>query len=117
MFARTETPRTPMHIAALAVFDLPKRAPRSFTRDLHEAFTQLAYLPFPFDSVIAGGPSKACWKQVQPDPSYHVRLSALPHPGSARDLGTLVERLHSTPLDMTKPLWEAHIIEGLSDGQ
>ncbi len=113
-FARMETPRTPMHIGALAIFKLPTRAPRSFTRELYEAFSQLAYLPFPFDSVIAGGPSMAYWKQVQPDPSYHVRLSALPHPGTDGDLGALVERLHSTPLDMTKPLWEAHLIEGLS---
>ncbi|CKU32246.1 putative diacylglycerol O-acyltransferase [Mycobacterium tuberculosis] len=37
---------------------------------------------------------------MQPDPSYHVRLSALPYPGTGRDLGALVERLHSTPLDM-----------------
>lgn len=117
MFARMESPRTPMHIGALAVFDLPKGAQRSFTRDLYEAFSQLAYLPFPFDSVIAGGPSMAYWKQVQLDPSYHVRLSALPHPGTARDLGALVERLHSTPLDMTKPLWEAHLIEGLAGHQ
>lgn len=106
-----------MHIGALAIFDLPQGAPRSFTRDLHEAFSELAFLPFPFDSVIAGGPSMAYWKKVQPDPSYHVRLSALPHPGTARDLGALVERLHSAPLDMTKPLWEAHLIEGLSGRQ
>lgn len=117
MFARMETLRTPMHIGALAVFDLPEGAPRSFTRDLYEAFSELEYLPFPFDSVIAGGPSMAYWKQVQPDPSYHVRLSALPQPGTARDLGALVERLHSTPLDMTKPLWEAHLIEGLEGNQ
>lgn len=117
MFARMETPRTPMHIGAFAIFDMPKKAPRSFTRDRYEAISQLAFLPFPFDSVIAGGPSMGYWKQVQPDPSYHVRLSALPHPGSARDLGSLVERLHSTPLDMTKPLWELHLIEGLAGRQ
>lgn len=103
-----------MHIGALAIFELPDGAPQSFTRDLYEAFSQMDYLPFPFDSVIAGGPSMAYWKQVQPDSSYHVRLSALPHPGSERDLATLVERLHSTPLDMDKPLWEAHLIEGLT---
>ena len=45
MFARMESPRTPMHIGALAVFDLPEGAQRSFTRDLYEAFSQLAYLP------------------------------------------------------------------------
>ena len=117
MLARMETPRTPMHIGALAIFDLPEGAPPSFTRDLYEAFSQLAFLPFPFDSVIAGGPLMAYWKQVQPDPSYHVRFSALPHPGTARDLGALVGRLHSNPLDMKKPLWEAHLIEGLAGGQ
>lgn len=107
-----ESPNTPMHIGALAVFELPDGASTSFTRDLYEAFSQLDFLPFPFDSVIAG-PNLAYWKKVRPDASYHVRLSSLPRPGSDRDLGILVERLHSTPLDMTKPLWEAHIIEGL----
>jgi diacylglycerol O-acyltransferase / wax synthase len=117
MLARMETPRTPMHIGTLAVFDLPAGAPRDFVRNLYEGFAKLEFLPFPFDSVIAGGPSMAYWKQVQPDPSYHVRLSALPYPGTARDLGALVERLHSTPLEMTKPLWEAHLIEGLANNQ
>ncbi|HSV41082.1 MAG TPA: wax ester/triacylglycerol synthase family O-acyltransferase [Nocardioidaceae bacterium] len=114
MFARMESSRTPMHIGALAIFDLPEGAPTSFTRDLYEQFSQLAFLPFPFDSVIARASTMAHWKQVQPDPSYHVRLSALPEPGGDRELGALVERLHSTPLDMAKPLWEAHVIEGLS---
>ena len=35
------------------------------------------------------------WQQDRPDPSYHVRLDALPRPGSDADLGRLVERLHS----------------------
>lgn len=113
MFARMETVRTPMHIGALAIFELPADAGPGFTRDLHAAFSEMAYLPFPFDSVIAGSGTMARWKQVQPDPSYHVRLSALPGPGTDRDLGALVERLHSNALDMTKPLWEAHVIDGL----
>jgi WS/DGAT/MGAT family acyltransferase len=117
MFADMETQRTPMHIGALAIFDLPPNASPNFLRDLHNAFSQMAFLPFPFDSVVTAGPSISYWKQVEPDPTYHVRLSALPSPGTARDLGTLVERLHSTPLDMTKPLWEAHIIEGLADNK
>jgi hypothetical protein len=46
---------------------------------------------------------------------YHLRHSALPYPGGERELGKLVERLHSHPLDLSRPLWEAHLIEGLEN--
>lgn len=119
MFVRMESPRTPMHIGALAVFRLPEGAPDDFVRNLHAAFAELAFLPFPYDSVLSGLPiaDAVAWKQVQPDAEYHVRLDALPSPGSDADLGRLVERLHSVPLDMTRPLWEAHVIEGLGDNR
>lgn len=117
MFARMETVRTPMHIGALAIFELPPGAGPGFARELHDAFSQLAFLPFPFDSVIARRGRLPHWKKVELDAAYHVRLSAVPHPGTDRDLGALVERLHSNPLDMTKPLWEAHIVDGLSDNR
>ena len=48
------------------------------------------------------------------DIDYHVRHSALPSPGGERELGVLVSRLHSNPLDFRRPPWELHIIEGLS---
>lgn len=117
MFARMESEKTPMHIGALAIFELPEGAPRTFVRDLHAAFSELSFLPHPFDSVIASTGGLTHWKQVEPDPHYHVRLSAVPYPGTDRDLGALVELLHSSPLDMTKPLWEAHLIDGLSDNR
>ena len=115
MFVRMESPRTPMHIGALAIFQLPEGAPADFVRMLHSGFSEMSWLPFPYDSVLSGLPiaDAVRWKAVRPDPSYHVRLDALPSPGTEADLGRLVERLHSRPLDMTRPLWEAHIIEGL----
>ena len=48
------------------------------------------------------------------DIEYHVRHSALPSPRGERELGVLVSRLHSNPLDFSRPPWELHIIEGLS---
>ncbi len=51
------------------------------------------------------------------DLEYHVRHSALPHPGGIRELLALVSRLHGTLLDRNRPLWEVHVIEGLADGR
>src|SRR3712207_9268367 len=51
------------------------------------------------------------------DLDYHVRRTAVPSPGDERELGILLARLHSNELDMTKPPWELHIIEGLEGGR
>ena len=51
------------------------------------------------------------------DIEHHVRHSALPKPGRVRELLELCSRLHSTRLAWERPLWEAHVIEGLRDGR
>jgi len=52
------------------------------------------------------------------DPSfnldYHLRRAALPRPGTDELLERNVARILSTTLDVTKPLWELWVIEGLS---
>jgi diacylglycerol O-acyltransferase len=119
MFLRMETSRAPLHIGCGAIFELPEAAGPDFVRELHRAFAELTWLPFPYDSVVEHGAGGALphWVKTKPDPSYHVRLSALPSPGNDAQLGQLIERLHSHPLDLTKPLWEAHIIEGLENNR
>lgn len=44
---------------------------------------------------------------------YHVRHTALPRPGDDRQLKLLAGRILSVPLDRSRPLWEAWVIEGL----
>lgn len=46
---------------------------------------------------------------------YHVRHVALPRPGDWRQLSILVGRLFSLPLDMSRPLWDVYVIEGLDN--
>lgn len=46
----------------------------------------------------------------------HVHSVALPAPGGDAELRTLVGDLMSSPLDMSRPLWDAHLIENYEDG-
>ena len=46
-----------------------------------------------------------------------MRHSALPKPGRVRELLELCSRLHGQRLARERPLWEAHVIEGLRDGR
>src|SRR5262249_28429513 len=50
------------------------------------------------------------------DVAYHVRLTALPKPGTRAQLLTLFERVQTQPLDRARPLWELWFVEGLEGG-
>jgi diacylglycerol O-acyltransferase len=50
------------------------------------------------------------------DPEFHVRHTALPAPGSFRQLQILTARIFSQPLDRSRPLWEMWLVEGLREG-
>src|SRR4051794_14054174 len=120
MFLRMESKRTPMHIGAMMTFVPPDDAGPNFVRELLADFAKLSFLPWPFDCRLADGllaTVAPAWVEAEPDPEYHVRHSALPAPGGQRELGTLVARLHSNQLDFDRPLWEAHLVEGLAGGR
>jgi WS/DGAT/MGAT family acyltransferase len=51
------------------------------------------------------------------DLDYHVRVSSLAQPAGMAELGELVSQLHSGRLDLNRPLWQFHLIEGLPDGR
>ncbi len=50
------------------------------------------------------------------DLNAHVHSVALPAPGGDAELRSLVGDLMSSPLDMSRPLWDAHLIENYHDG-
>jgi WS/DGAT/MGAT family acyltransferase len=59
-----------------------------------------------------------CWRtDTEVDLNYHVRLNALPRSVGMAGLWDLVSRLHGEPLDLNRPLWQFHLIEGLPDGR
>ena len=113
----TESRATPNHVGGLLQFRLPEKAPRDFLRRLMKEFRSHRSFRAPWNRRlkhgIAGSPWPAWVEDDDIDLEYHVRHSALPWPGGERELGELVGRLQSTPLDLTRPPWECTIIEGL----
>lgn len=120
-FVLMETRQTPMHVAGLQTFLPPPDAPRDFPRQLYEYLRSFPVTVSPFNFVLRGIggarllPSFEVARKVDID--YHLRHSALPYPGGERELGILVSRLHSNPMDFDRPLWEMHLIEGLHGGR
>lgn len=59
------------------------------------------------------------WWQDHPgfDLNYHLRHIAVPDPDDPGSLAELVARIHSRPLDRSRPLWELYLISGLAEGR
>ena len=118
MFLLAETRETPMHVGGLQIFKAPPRAPANFVAALVETLRSFPASVPPLNYRLAEGfASNALpsWEVIDDvDLDYHVRHSALPQPGGERELGALVSRLHSNRMDLSRPLWEYHLIEGLA---
>lgn len=116
-----ESTATPMHVGSLTIFSLPKGAPDTFLKDLVANLRTQKDYAAPFNlklaSVALKGVLPAWIEDHRIDLEYHFRHSALPAPGGERELGMLISRLHSHPLDFNRPLWECHIIEGLENNR
>ena len=120
-FVLMETRQTPMHVAGIQTFRPPAGAPRDLPRQIYEYLRGFPVTAPPFNYVLRGlgaGRLLPSFEVVDKvDLDHHLRHSALPYPGGERELGVLVSRLHSNPMDMARPLWEMHLIEGLQDGR
>jgi diacylglycerol O-acyltransferase len=120
-FLIAESRQQPMHVGGLQLFEKPEGAPRDYVRRIYESMSQVdeiapLFLKRPTRGISTAG--QWAWTTDQNfDLEYHFRHSALPRPGRIRELLDLCSRLHSTRLARERPLWEAHLIEGLRDGR
>ena len=118
MFLQAEHGNNHMHVASLCIYD-QSTAPGGGVRfkDILRFFTgRLQQFPS-FRRRLVNVPlalDRPYWlEDAGFDVEFHVRHIALPQPGDWRQLCIQVARLHSRPLDRSKPLWEAYVIEGL----
>lgn len=117
----SESSTTMMHVGALMVFAPPPDAPPDFLRQL-VAEGKASEVVQPWNLKLSQpdlrcSPTQSWVLDENFDLDYHVRRSALASPGDERELGYLVSRLHGHALDLTRPPWETHFIEGLEGGR
>jgi WS/DGAT/MGAT family acyltransferase len=115
-FLHQEGPTSHMHVGAISLFEGP---PPPYT-ELLDALRERLHLVPRYRQKLSVPPAASGRPLWIDDPTfnleYHVRQTALPHPGSEEQLMLLVARIFSQQLDRSKPLWETWLVEGLDDG-
>lgn len=110
-----ENKATPMHMGGLLYFQLPAKAKANYVQQLVSRLREQQQTQPPWNQRLQRkGLVGMRWVTDENfDLDYHLRHSALPAPGGERQIGELVSRLHSHPIDLRKPPWEMHIVEGV----
>ena len=120
-FLNVESPTTVGHVGSLIVLD-PAGVPGGWGLDAVRAvFEPRLHLAAPLRQRLVEVPlglGRPYWvDDPHFDIEFHLRELALPVPGTREQLGEQVARIHSRPLDRSRPLWEAYVITGLEDGK
>ena len=120
-FLYMETPQTPMHVGFATVLDPAEMSGGySFHRIMEHISERVERTPA-FRRRLVQVPFDLHHPLWIDDPNFdiihHVRQVALPKPGSAQEFGEMVGRIIGTPLDRSRALWEAWVIEGLEGGK
>jgi WS/DGAT/MGAT family acyltransferase len=118
-FLYMETPSQFGHVSSLSIFEKPDdQAYDAFTA-WRQQIEQRLHLLEPLRRKVRDVPmhlDHPFWiDDADFDLDFHVRNTAIPPPGSERQLADLVARIIGRPLDRTRPLWETYVIEGLPD--
>jgi diacylglycerol O-acyltransferase len=121
-FLAMETPRVYGHVGGFAVHD-PTTAPgAALTReDICRLVGERIHLLPPFRWKLVHVPLGLDHPYWIDDPDFdldfHIRETAVPPPGGARQLGEQIARITARPLDRSRPLWELYLVHGLEGGK
>lgn len=117
-FIYADTERTPMHLCGMALYDQgtctrnrpTKKQITSYIEDrIHHCPIMMQKL-----QVVPGDLDRPYWVNDEHFAvKNHLHHVALPAPGNREQLMDMVSDIMSSPLDMSRPLWELHVIEGL----
>lgn len=119
-FVHQDSARTPMHICAVLLYDGGAERGKAISlvqlRDLvKKRLGQFALLRRKLHRVVMDMDTPYWVDVSEPDWRRHIRSSTLPAPGDWKTLQHTLQRLHSSRMNLEAPLWEMHLIDGLSD--
>src|SRR5258706_2335080 len=116
-FFFAEHANAPMHLGALAVFEGP--AP-SYQELVGLYAAKLSRVPR-YRQVVRTAPLqlfRPAWADDEHfDVGYPLRHAVVPKPGRAPQLHRLGGQIYAQPLDRSRPLWEAWLLEGIEAGR
>jgi WS/DGAT/MGAT family acyltransferase len=116
-FFYMEDENVPMHVGSVLVFEGPPPAYGDLVRLL---VAKLAQVPR-YRQRVRTVPlhlGRPMWTDDEHfQILYHVRHTAVPAPGGEEQLRNLAGRVFAQRLDMSKPLWEIWLVEGLADNR
>jgi diacylglycerol O-acyltransferase len=116
LFLFIERRQQPMHVAGLQLFSFPEDAGDDYVQHLGEFMREFDQPEPPFDLHLVTRLGLRHWDEDdQFDIDHHFRHEALPRPGRIRELLARVSAEHSNLLHRDRPLWQSHLIEGLSN--
>ncbi len=118
LFLWLEKRQQPMHVAGLQLFSFPEDAGPKYVSELAQHMRDYCSPVAPFNQRLTRRLGQYYWTEDKHfDIDHHFRHEALPKPGRIRELLSLVSAEHSNLLDRERPLWEAHLIEGIRGRQ
>lgn len=116
-FLYVETHEAHMHVAMTGIYDVSTMPGGYSFEAMKEHVRSRLHLVAPFRRRLVQVPFQFHHPVWVEDPNfnldYHVRRIGCPAPGGRRELAEVAAQIASIPLDRTRPLWEAWVIEGL----
>lgn len=119
-FFIAESEASPKHVGGLMICKRPPRSKPGFAADLYREFLTFTDVQAPFNRLIHFSlTAMPTWRDCESvDLQQHVFYHQLPRGKNGRsELYRLVADLHQPMLDRSRPLWEMHVIDGLSEGR
>jgi len=116
-FLHVEEDGAHMHIGAVALFAGPPPSIEEFRQHIESRLPRLPRYRHRVQEMPFGT-GRPLWVEDSTFRlDFHVRHTALPAPGSKRELLNLVDRIVGQRLDRTKPLWEIWLVDGVAGGR